>query len=178
MVDSTSLSETFGTERRTLAAVGVLAVVALVAVGGIAALGVGPFASDAGGPPQPGQQAGGGGEPPSEDHVRPFSIDIRKIEQCGNTCRDVTVSITNNGGNARENVTVTTNIYTGNDSVWHGEEAAGTLASDETLTRTKRIQVGVVGGAKIKRNDGKILIETVVRWDGGSATFSERRDVA
>lgn len=159
--------------------VGLLVGAVVLTVGGMVVLGVGPFA---GGADTPERSAPATATPneatPGENHVRPFSIDIRNIQQCGETCRKVTVRVRNNGGNPRENVTVTTNIYAGEDVVWDGAESPGTLAADEAVTRTKRIDVGLVGGAKIERNDGMITVETVVRWDDGSATFRERRDVA
>ncbi|QIO21746.1 hypothetical protein [Haloarcula sp. JP-L23] len=156
--------------------VGLVVGALLLAAGGIVAVGFGPFGGGDDTQTQP--TATPNEATPGENHVRPFTIDVRNIETCGNTCRDVTVKITNNGGNPRENISVTTTIYTGNSSVWEGEESVGTLGPDESSTKTKRIDVGFVGGGKIKQNDGKILIETVVHWDGGSATFSERRDVA
>ncbi|MBX0322939.1 hypothetical protein EGH21_07850 [Halomicroarcula sp. F13] len=178
MTDSKSGSETSRRASATVVAVGLVVGALLLAAGGIVALGVGPFGADNGTQTTPtGPTATPNENTPGENHVRPFTIDIRSIEKCGETCRDVTVAITNNGGNARENVTVTTNIYAGNDTVWNAEESVGTLASDASRTETKRIDVGLVGGAKIKQNDGEITIETVVRWEGGSATFSERRDV-
>lgn len=174
-----SKSETSRRASATVLVVGLVVGALVLAAGGLVALGVGPFGDGGGAQEQttPSSATDGDGATPSANHVRPFTIDIRNIEKCGETCRDVTVEITNNGGNARENITVTTNIYAGNDSVWNAEESTGPLASDESVTETKRIDVGLVGGAKIKQNDGKIRIETIVRWDGGSATFSERRDV-
>jgi hypothetical protein len=118
-----------------------------------------------------GDDSSGGGQ-------RPFTLDVEKLDDCGNTCRDVTVSLTNNGGNPRENVSVTTNVYAGQDSVWQGEASVGTLASDESTRRTEHVDVGYVGGAKIERNGGTVTIETVVRWDGGAATYREQRQVA
>lgn len=178
MADSKLGSETSRRASATVVAVGLVVGALLLAAGGIVALGVGPFGADSTQTTPTAPTATPNENTPGENHVRPFTIDIRNIEKCGETCRDATVAITNNGGSARENVTVTTNIYAGNDTVWSGEESVGTLASDATSTETKRIDVGFAGGAKIKQNDGQITIETVVRWEGGSATFSEQRDVA
>lgn len=166
----------------TVVAVG-LVVVLLLGVAGLVALGVGPLGGSGDAPPAatpagPSDGSAQNGSAPGPDHVRPFTLDIRDIQECGRTCRDVTVALTNNGGNPRENVTVTTTIYAGEDAVWEGEEPVGTLDSDETTVRTERVDVGLVGGAKIERNDGRVTIETVVRWDGGSASYHEQRQVA
>ncbi|MFB6154466.1 MAG: hypothetical protein ABEJ22_01130 [Haloferacaceae archaeon] len=169
----------------TVVAVGVLVALLVVGIGGMYVLGVGPLAGggDAQTSPVPGPTAtdssgSSNGTSAPAGHERPFTFVIDDIETCGNTCRDVTVTLTNNGGNARSNVTVTTTMYAGNDSVWTGEESVGTLDADESTTRTQRVDVGYVGGAKIKQNGGTVTVVTVVRWDGGSATFREKKQVA
>jgi len=103
---------------------------------------------------------------------------IDKIETCGRTCRDVTVTLTNNGGHARENVTVETTMYAGQDAVWQGEASVGTLGAHASRTQTRHVDVGLVGGAKIQQNGGVVTIVTDVHWTGGSARFTERRKVA
>lgn len=113
---------------------------------------------------------------------RPFSLAIGEIENCGRTCRDVTVTLTNNGGDARRGVAVSTAMYAGKTAgqnrVWRGEASIGRLGPGASTTRTERVKVGFVGGAKIKQHGGTVTVETVVRWDGGSVTFTERKQVA
>lgn len=158
-------------------------VVTVLVVGGLLAVGQGPLGGSGDASTTPAQTTEHGGAAESGDDSsgggqRPFTIDVEKIENCGKTCRDVTVSLTNNGGNPRENVSVTTTVYAGQDSVWRGEASIGTLGSDESTRRTERVDVGYVGGARIERNDGTVTIETVVHWDGGEATYREQRQVA
>jgi hypothetical protein len=117
------------------------------------------------------------GDGSSDRPARPFTIDTKQIEQCGNTCRDVTVSLTNNGNHARQGITVTTKMYTGGDRIWTGEESVGTLSAEESTIRTARVKIGFVDAAKVKQNGGTVTIETVVRWNGGSETFREQRQV-
>ncbi len=177
--------------------------VCLVALGvvGAVVLGVGPVAdagSDvSGGTPVAGSDGTGAteqaasdgasagddtgandGERASGESQRPFDLDVEDIEECGRTCRDVTVGLTNNGANERTNVTVATTLYAGDEAVWNGKESVGALASEESTTETRRVKLGFVAGAKIQRNDGVVTVETVVRWDGGSATYREDREVA
>lgn len=158
-----------------LAAVG-LVLLLVVGVGGMAAMGLGPFAGDAPAnsttTPAAGGSVDGGG--PGAGHVRPFSFDVRAVEPCGTTCRDVTVMLTNNGGKPREDVAVATTISAGDDRVWSGETSVGTLGPRESTTRTQRVDVGFVGGARIRRNGGVATVRAVVRWSEGSATFRER----
>ena len=160
----------------TVSAAGVVAVV-LLAVGGMVALGVGPL----GGPgnstaPSPVASGGHGGS--SGGHVRPFSFTVQQIDRCGSTCRDVTVTLTNNGGHARGGIVVKSWIYAGNDTVWKGSQAIGTLGGGASTTETQRVDVGLVDGAKIKQHGGVVTIVTVVDWDGGSATYRTQRQVA
>ncbi|SFR96564.1 hypothetical protein SAMN05216559_1644 [Halomicrobium zhouii] len=165
----------------TLVALGL--VVTVLVIGGMLALGQGPLGGAGDAQTTPAQTTEHGEAAASDDDSsgggeRPFTIDVQKIENCGKTCRDVTVSLTNNGGNPRENISVTTTVYAGQDSVWQGEAAIGTLASDESTRRTEQIDVGYVGGAKIERNGGTVTIETVVHWDGGEATYREQKQVS
>ena len=177
-----------GKSADTLVAAGALVVlvIAVLLVGGTFAFGVGPFGGE-GGPAAEsttptatdgGSESDAGGSANGPDHVRPFTVSVDRVEECGNTCRDVTASLTNNGGNPRESVTVTTEIYAGEDRVWKGGRDLGTLAPDETETRTHRVDVGYLGGAKIKGNGGTVTVVTTVDWSDGSATYREQRTVA
>ena len=106
-----------------------------------------------------------------------YALDIRSIEKCGSTCRDVTAALTNEGASARRNVTATTEVYADGDLLWSGNESVGTLSAGESHASTKRVRVGYAGGMKIRANDGYVTIVTVVRSDDGTTEFSERRKV-
>ena len=197
MADSRSNPETSVGTSTTAIGLVIVAVAALI-VGGALMFGIGPFGgvpAGGGGPadgsaaPTPADDRSGAGEASQTgndpgasetgpDRVRPFTVSVGRIEECGNTCRDVTASITNNGGNPRPNVTVSTEIYAGGDRVWEGRRELGTLAPDETKTRTERVDVGFLGAAKIKGDGGNVTIVTTVDWSDGSATYRERRSVA
>ncbi|MFB6079576.1 MAG: hypothetical protein ABEJ81_01035 [Haloferacaceae archaeon] len=125
---------------------------------------------------------GSGTATPTPKPERPFSLAIRNVETCGKTCRDVTVSLTNNADHPRRDVAVTTKMYAGKTAgenrVWTGEKSVGRLGAGASTTRTQRVKVGFLGGAKIKRHGGTVTVVTVVRWDGGSVRFTERKRVA
>lgn len=106
-----------------------------------------------------------------------YALDIRRIENCGSACRDVTAALTSEGA-TRRNVTATTRVYADGDLLWTGNESVGTLAAGDSHTSTKRVQVGYAGGMKIRANDGYVTIVTVVESDSGTAEFAERRKVA
>lgn len=197
MSDSTNGPDTSRNTRTAMMAIGLVGIL-LLGTGGMLALDVGPLggASDAPSTATPAEPADDGGsagddaeadsssgddaegdDSSSDRTVRPFTIDTKWIEQCGNTCRDVTVSLTNNGDHTRKGITVTTKMSSDGERIWTGEKVIGTLGSDEATTRTARVQIGFVDAAKVKQNGGTVTIETVVRWNNGSKTFREQRQV-
>lgn len=179
----TGETATDGGSRRRTALIGVgvvllacVAVALAFALGPLGGVGGSAASNDPGGGPPTVAPGNGSANPPG--HVRPFGLGIDGIDRCGYTCRDVTASLTNNGGNPRRNVTVQTDIYAGEDRVWNGTRTVGTLGAKQTVTRTTRVDVGYVGAAKIEHNGGNVTIVTTVRWDHGSATYRDRRNVA
>lgn len=112
----------------------------------------------------------------------PFTFVIENIEECGQTCRDVTSTVTNRQDATAEDVTVHTRIYAGNgtdgDQVWQGSEDVGTLDAGESHTATKRVELSYSDGFKIEQNDGWITVQTAVETADRTVTFTEQRQVA
>lgn len=112
----------------------------------------------------------------------PFGFVIDNIEECGQTCRDVTSTLTNQQDTTAENVTVYTRIFAGQgtdgDEIWRGQEDAGTLAAEESYTATKRVELSLSEGLKIENNDGWITVQTTVETEGQTVTFTDERQVA
>lgn len=117
--------------------------------------------------------SGSASEPDTE-----FAFAVRDIEECGQTCRDVTVKLTNTMETSATDVEVNTRIYTGGDKIWSASESFDEVSDSESKTKTKRVKLGYLDAAKVKQNDGTIRIKTTVTWDGGEQTFSETRKVA
>lgn len=132
-----------------------------------------PAAADAPAPATtaPGTTTAGGSEPA-------WSFGVDSIESCGGTCRDVTATLANNASTTREGVTVTTRVYADGEELWSGTNDVGTLEPGESNTATRRVDVGYAGALAIEANDGYVTVETVVRWDSGTTTFEERKQVA
>lgn len=107
----------------------------------------------------------------------PFSFHIKQIEDCGQTCREVTASITNNQEATAEGVVVRSVIYTGGDKIWEGQNTLGDIATDEQVTDTKTVKLGYMAAYKVKQNDGEILVKTYVTTGGVTYVYSENRDV-
>ncbi|ESP89228.1 hypothetical protein [Candidatus Halobonum tyrrellensis] len=126
---------------------------------------------------------GGGGSGDGGDADRPpYTFSVAAIENCGRTCRDVTVELTNNRRQAAEDVVVRTRIFAGNTTdadarVWRGREAVGRLDAGATTTATKRVSLGFGAALSVQQNDGWITIRTTVESADVTRTFTERRDV-
>jgi hypothetical protein len=112
----------------------------------------------------------------------PFGFAIDSIEECGQTCRDVTSTLTNQQDTTAENVTVSTRIFAGQgtdgDEIWRGQEDAGTLAAGESYTATNRVELSLSEGLKIQNNDGWITVQTTVETEDQTVTFTDERQVA
>lgn len=113
----------------------------------------------------------------STEELPPFSFGVEKIEKCGDTCRKVTASITNNQNESKD-VTVRSVIYTDGEKIWEGKSRLGSLESGETRTDTKTVKLSYMEAYKVKQNDGKILVKTYVVTEDATYVFKERRDVA
>lgn len=172
-------------QSRTLAAAGVALLV--VATGAAVLAGVVPLPGSGdpvAGPPTPTTGAGtpgtatpGDGTPTTE-----FRMQVRSVEECGTTCRDVTLALTNVGSAAASGVTVRTELFAGNgtdegDRIWTGSEDVGSLAAGETYTATKRVTLSMSEGLAVQQADGWVTVRTTIRTDDGSVTFVDRRDV-
>lgn len=180
------------------AAVGVVAI--LVVVGGVAgafALGVIP---GTGGNGSSGSGAGGGGGGDATETYEstvvvddsgsegastansqpPFSFVIENIKKCGQRCRNVTASITNNQNETATGVTVRSEIYTGsnyNNKIWQSSSDAGELAPGESYTDNKQVELGYSEAYAVQQNDGEILIKTYIVTDDQTFVFKDERDV-
>jgi hypothetical protein len=107
---------------------------------------------------------------------------IDNIEECGQTCRDVTSTLSNQQDATAENVTVHTRILAGQgtdgDVVWRGSEDVGTLPAGESSTTTRQVELSFADALKIENNGGWITVQTTVETADGSVTFTDERQVA
>ena len=112
----------------------------------------------------------------------PFAFTVDAIEECGQTCRDVTSTLTNQQNSTAEAVTVSTRIYAGNDTdgdvVWEGSEDVGTLEAGESYSTTRRVDLSFRDAYAIQRADGRITVRTTVETTDRTVTFTDRRTVA
>ncbi len=112
----------------------------------------------------------------------PFSFTIDSIEKCGQTCRDVTATLTNEQNDTATGVTVYTRIYAGNstdasDLIWEGRQDIGTLEAGGSATETQRVELGYGEAYQVEQNDGWITVVTTVDTDDQTVTFEDQRNV-
>ncbi|MCQ4334075.1 hypothetical protein KM295_11410 [Natronomonas sp. F2-12] len=118
------------------------------------------------------------------DDTEPFSFTIDDIEECGETCRDVTATLDNNQNGTATDVTVYIRIFAGEgntetgDVVWEDIEDVGEMDAGGTHTTTKRVELSLQDGRSVERNNGWITILTTVESDDTTVTFQESRQVA
>jgi len=125
-----------------------------------------------------------GDDSSSSDETDAFTFAIDEIEECGQTCRDVTATLDNNQNESASNVTVYTRIFAGqentdtNDIVWEGSEAAGDMGAESAHTTTERVELSLQDARKIDQEDGWITIVTTVESDETTITFQDDEQVA
>lgn len=117
------------------------------------------------------------------EQVPPFSFVITEITECGDTCRDVTVDLTNNQADAATDVSVYTRVFAGNstaesDKIWEGREVIGRMAAGETVTSTRRVELSFQEAIAVRNNDGWITIVTTVESNEVTITFVSEEQVA
>lgn len=176
---------------RTTTLAAAVAALLLVASGAALLAGVVPLPGDAdvGETPRPTATVGGGATAtpggatatPGSADVQ-FRLDIRNVEECGTTCRDVTSTLTNVGTASASNVVVRTRLYAGNstdesDRIWEGSEDVGTLDAGGSHTTTKRVTLSTSEAFAVQQADGWVTIRTTIRSDQRTVTITERRDV-
>lgn len=113
------------------------------------------------------------------DH--PFAFTIDRVEECGSTCRDVTVTLTNQQDVGATNVTVTSRIWAGNstdgDPIWTGTEDVGRLPAGDSYTATKRVELSFTEAYAVEQADGWITLQTTIETDDRTISFTEHRNV-
>jgi hypothetical protein len=177
-----------------------LAAVALVALVLAFSVGMGPFGGDGGSTDFPtesspatggggssgdgsgGGGGSGGGESAQSTPEPPFDFDIGSVEECGQTCRDVTATLVNQQERRATGVSVYTRIHAGRDTdgdvVWEGTYDVGILGAGASETETQRVELGYFDALEVQRQDGWITIVLTIETDRQTFRFQERRDVA
>ena len=174
---------------RAYAIIVLIVLVVLVGIGAALYTGVGPAPGGDSGDdieefPTAEDADDGETESTAIDDVEPFTFEIDDVEECGQTCRDVTATLDNNQNQTATNVTVYIRIFAGADNtdtddiVWEGTEAAGTMAAGESHTTTERIDLSLQDARKVDQENGWITILTTIESDDTTVTFQDSEQVA
>ncbi len=128
------------------------------------------------------QNVNEGGETTSvAGHEQAFSMSIDDVQECGETCRDVTTTLTNQQSSTATDVTVYTRIFAGNgtdgDVIWSGEQPVGSLEPSESVTATKRVELSLTDAYAVREADGWITIQTTIQSETETMTVTQHRDV-
>ena len=107
----------------------------------------------------------------------PFDLSVENITSCGETCRVITATLTNQGNDTAENVTVTSTVLAGDTVITERRTQVDNLSPNETVTRTIRVSVSLDDVRAIQQNDGRITIRTVVTSEQHNETFVANRTV-
>ena len=119
----------------------------------------------------------------SADEMDAFAFAIDEIEECGQTCRDVTATLENNQNETASDVTVYTRIFAGADTtdtddlVWEGSEAVGEMEAGGDHTSTERVELSLQDAREIDQENGWITVVTTVQSDETTITFQDNRQV-
>lgn len=174
---------------RTYAISGVIVLVVLVGLGAAFYTGAGPAPGGDSGDgidefPTADDADDGETESTSIDDSAPFTFEIDDVEECGQTCRDVTATLDNNQNETATNVTVYIRIFAGEDNtdtddlVWEGTEDVGTLEAGGSHTTTERVDLSIQEARMIDDEDGWITILTAVESDDTTVIFQDSEKVA
>jgi FlaG/FlaF family flagellin (archaellin) len=116
-------------------------------------------------------------EGPVNETASPFDIQTGNVVVCGLTCREVEVTLTNQHNETLSNITVESDITTGEQLIAQREAQIESLEPNESVSRTIQARVGLGTLSQIRQNNGRITIETQVASDRYNETFVRQRQV-
>lgn len=114
------------------------------------------------------------GTPSGED---PFALRVTEVTNCGLTCREVTVTLTNEAEHPVRDVAVRSELLAGDQLLVERSLQVGRLYTGETVSRTVRLTVGFSEISAIQANGGYVTVETTVSSAAYEETFTTRRKV-
>jgi len=148
---------------------------AMILVGSV--VGVGVVAGQSGTAPQQQTDDGTPVSASDTDMNGPFTLTTEDVSICGLTCREVTVTLSNQRNETLRNITVESDITADGEVIAQRQTEVERLRPNESVTRTVRVTVGFGELQQIRRNDGTITIETQVASDRYNQTFTSERTV-
>lgn len=111
-----------------------------------------------------------------------FSLTVVDAANCGLTCRDVTIELTNNEDRSVTDVEMVARVFAGrtteaNAVVWTDRSRIGTMAAGGTVTVSRQIGLTLGEGNAVRNQDGWVTVVVVIDSDAGTATITRRLQV-
>lgn len=160
-----------------------VATLVVLAIAGIAtaAPGLGSLVSPGEETPAAPSGSASNGESASSGGTEPFRFELLGVEECGTTCRDVTILLYNQLDESATGVAVTARLYAGNgtdgDVLWTNEREVGTIEAEGSTTSTERVSLGPFEAAKLEASDGWVTVVLTVESDGPTVELTRRMNV-
>jgi hypothetical protein len=104
-----------------------------------------------------------------------LAVETTNVAECGDTCRDVTVAVTDTAGDGANDVTANITITSGGEQIWQGQQEVGDVGANSTVEQTVRVEVSFSEAYTVSQNDGQVTITTVLSADGQTVTTVEER---
>lgn len=106
-----------------------------------------------------------------------YTIDVEQIEECGNTCREVTLTLLNEGRKDWEDVVVDARLTAGGNLIYSGEEEVGDLASGKSYTTTREVNLSADDMVAVQQNDYVVTVRIVINGSGFSGVITQSIDI-
>ena len=115
-------------------------------------------------------------ETPTPTGSLSLDASIESVTECGQTCRDVTYTVTETGGSAVTNLRADITVMSGGETVWEGTDTVGDVAAGGTRERTERVELDQGAALTVAGNDGQvtIIVEFTAAEGATTATFERQ----
>lgn len=106
-----------------------------------------------------------------------FDVTAVSIVECGTTCREATITVTNTGSADATNVRASVTATADETLVWKTDETVGRLPADASVTRTRRLEIDLETALAIRENDRRVTVELLLTSDQRTERFVREEEV-
>ena len=105
-----------------------------------------------------------------------FDLAVEEVRPCGPSCGTGTLQLANTGAEPATNVSITTDVYAGQDvdgpQLWTDTTFLGDIAPSETVSQSKRATWDEGTVELVRSANGWVTFEMTVRTDDSTMRFS------
>jgi hypothetical protein len=106
-----------------------------------------------------------------------FEVTLDEVSKCGQTCRVLTLTLTNIGTITAHSVSVDVTLETGGEIIWSGSTDVGTIEPDENHRESERVNLSYEDGLRVRRNDNVVTARMFIRSNEGDLILTKTVDV-